>query len=264
VACAQGVNEIRVLRERQRAPRRDDLIALDDDRPVVERREGSEDRDQKRRDDGRVEDDSGLIVVREPRGPLEDHQGTDPLLSHGLSGRDDGVDRLLLLELHEGPQEAALTDLPEQTSDVVLEEDDEDDGPDALEARHDPVQRVELEPAGDEADDHDHEEANQHLHRATAAKEQQEVVRHEGDDRDVDDVDQDSWAGHRIELRDAPALRRGRETGLDHSGGPEDGPDLVDPQDPRSLCDRVGGGRQRALEPVLEWQVEDLPDKALP
>ncbi len=100
----------------------------------------------------------------------------------------------MFLELDEGSQEAALPDLAEQPPEVILEQDHEDDGPDALESGHEPVQGVELEPARDEPDNDDYEERRQHLHRASSSEQEEQVVHDERDDRYVDKVEDDSPA----------------------------------------------------------------------
>ena len=97
----------------------------------------------------------------------------------------------------------------EERPQLGLEEDHEEDDPDGLQARDDPVERVQAEPLGDDRGDHDEDEAHEHLRRAGSLDHGEEAIEEERHDQDVDHVDQDL----RFQLDHARVSRGGKASG---------------------------------------------------
>ena len=98
--------------------------------------------------DERVQRHAELDIVAKPRGPLQHHQGPDPLAGERLGGLGDLVEEMALL-LASRPrhhlEEGALAEVREGPAELGLEEHDESQHPEGPEIVEDPLRAVEYE-----------------------------------------------------------------------------------------------------------------------
>jgi hypothetical protein len=118
--------------------------------------------------------------------------------AHAMAGklgrcRDDLVDDPRLLVATDASEKGASSDAHETATDVVLKDhdDDEDDRRRRQERRQHVVQRRQPRVSGEDVDDQDHGKTEAHLHRAGAAQDEERAVDDVGNERQIDDVDQD-------------------------------------------------------------------------
>src|SRR5581483_11230176 len=188
MARAERLRDVRVRREGQEAAGRGDAAVLDDERAVVDRRVGKEDaRHELLRHLG-VEPRADVDVLVQPDLVLEDDERADAPRGEEGDALHELLDGLVLRDAVARRVERARADLRERPADVVLEHDEDEDERGAEEVVEEDVQRVDLEPAGQEVDAVDEGEPDQHRDGPRAADEADREVDAAGEDEDVEAV----------------------------------------------------------------------------
>ncbi len=195
MARADALRQVLAQRERQDAARLRDAAALDHDRAVVQRRLGQEDRDEQVALHRRVDRGAGFDQIREMRLALQHEERAHPLLRERLRRARHFLGELRLLLLRDGREHAA-PDARQRTPDVGLEEHDDDQHRGGEEVVEDPLDGGQLEGVRHEAGADQQQQADEDLHGARAADQDQQPVDAERDERDVDGV------AHRVETGD--------------------------------------------------------------
>src|SRR5438270_436277 len=164
---------LRRLLEREEAGRRDDLIAPDNHRSVVQGRARHEDRGEELRGQLAVHRNAGLAVVLKPRRALEHDQRAVLRLTDEKSGSDEFVDDALHLLLgarrEQAVEGAELSKLAQGAPQLRLEHDDQRDdghGKQALQEQH---REGQLEIGRDPVDEDEDQDTDEQLDRPGTA-----------------------------------------------------------------------------------------------
>ncbi len=179
----------RVDGQRQEAGGRGDAVLLEDDRAVVQRRAGLEDRHQQVVGQLRVERDAALDVVAQADLTL-DRDDRARLLRRQHRGRDDDfldrlVGRFLAVEIAE---ERRLAEVRQRAADVGLEDDDRRKRDVDQHVADHPVERLQRRQPRHVEETDDQQRARRHLDRASSPDQFEELVDQDRDDRDVEQV----------------------------------------------------------------------------
>ncbi len=208
-----------------------------------------------------VDAHAGCRVVLQPHLTLERDQRSDPALREPLDGADRFQDRAveeLGVEAREGtPEVAQPAHLVEGAAQLGLEQHDDRQNRDGSRVLEEPAQQDQVQLVGGQADDAQHDQADDELRGLRPLHEAQQLVEDEGDRQDVDDLDRADPPEDRDQLVEggadelhqpispAPGSPRNRGTPpstLLAPPGVPGGADFVG-------WGRVEGGEQRHLRP---------------
>ena len=189
MAGAELTAHSRIDRQRQEARRRGNAILLDDDRAVVQRRAGLEDRHQQVVGQRRVDRNAALDVVAQPDLPLDGDDGARPLRREHGRGHDQLLDRFVgrLLPV-EVAEERRLAEVRERAPDVGLEDHDRRKGDVDQHVPDHPVDGLQRHQPRQVEQPDDQQRAGGHLDRPGTADQLEELVEDERNDGDIEQI----------------------------------------------------------------------------
>ncbi len=216
----------------------------------MERRRRQEDAQHELLRDLRVELRAAFDVLVQADVARDHDERADAPAREQDRGAGDLLDDLAVHDPAGAAEERSGADLRQHAADVVLEDDHDHDQDHVAERVEDPVERVELEVLRALVGDPEHEEPDQHLHRARAADQQHELVDDEGDDRHVEDVLPAEVAEERDHVSCGSA-RAGTSASATRDGAARRG-DVVD-------ADDAGAALRRRAPPPRARRASDRP-----
>jgi len=158
--------------------------------PRGARRTGREQRHQQLGGDLGVQSRAGLDEVPQAGVALDHHERPLALLAQGLRGAHHLAQHAVGVAAQERAEVARASELGEHVPQLGLEEDDEGDQPDGLDAVHDPLDRDQVEGAGEQAHEHDEQQPDVHLPGTRALHQHEQPVEEQRDEEDVEQVEQ--------------------------------------------------------------------------
>ena len=107
-----------------------------------------------------------------------------------LDGTHHLAQHAVVVAAQERAEVPRAAELGERVAQLGLEQDDEGDEPDGLEALGDPADGDQVELARGERHDHDDQEPHVHLRRAGALDQDEQAIEEHRDQEDVDEVEE--------------------------------------------------------------------------